>query len=399
MLDRVKRYATKNKIIYSLIYCVYLCFEIFNKCMFYIMRIFPINKKKIVLCTVRGAKYGDNPLYISDELRKRNDRYEIVWLVKEELMVEKEEHLRFVKYGYWSEVYHLSTAKVWIDTNMKFCGTLKRKGQLYIQTWHGSYGIKKIGRDLGDRLPLIDRRYYNYNSKIIDLMVSNSKKTSEIYRRAFGYSGKMLEYGSPRNDIFFRDNLANINKVKKKFNVEEEKILLYAPTFRKGYKVNNFNLNYQNLIDILEAKTKMTWIVLVRLHPYNLREAEVITYSNKVRNASYYSNMEDLLVASDILITDYSSCMFDFVTTGKPCFLYATDVEEYRNDRDYYFDIRELPFPLAENNKQLEQNILSFNEEIYRKKLNRLFEEVGLCETGHASEAVVDYIEEWMREN
>lgn len=400
MLDIIKRFAAKSRITYKIIYFMYIVFEWVNKAIFFILRIFPIKEDKIVFCTVRGKRYGDNPLYISEELKKRKKEYDIVWLLNKELKKELPKDIRFVKYNYFTEVYHLATAKVWVDTNMKFCGVLKRRGQLYVQTWHGSYGIKKIAKDLEEKLPLIDRRYYDYNAKIIDLMVSNSKKTTEIYRRAFGYEGEMLQIGSPRNDIFFGSSSENITKVKKYFDIAEQKVVLYAPTFRKGYSTDELNLDYEKLLQALSIRYGGEWILLIRLHPYNLKESETwIKYSSTMKNASVYPNMEDLLVTADILVTDYSSCMFDFVTTGKCCFLYATDVEEYRNDRDYYFDIKELPFPLAENNEQLEKNILNFNEEIYQKKLNELFEQVGLCETGHASEKVADYIEQWMKEN
>lgn len=88
--------------------------------------------------------------------------------------------------------------------------------------------------------------------------------------------------------------------------------------------------------------------------------------------------------------------MFDFATTKKPCFLYATDIERYNAERGNYFELDELPFPLAENNKQLEEVISFFDQEAYIRELDKLFSEVGLNETGHASEKVADYIEEWM---
>ena len=109
--------------------------------------------------------------------------------------------------------------------------------------------------------------------------------------------------------------------------------------------------------------------------------------------------MQELLVASDVLISDFSSCILDFVTKDKICFLYASDVQEYRQERDYYFDIRDLPFPLAENNEEMRKNILQFDTEQYLEKLHGLFEEVGLCETGQASAASADYILNWMEKN
>lgn len=400
MLDKIKRFATKNKFTYKMVYILFVVFEKLQMCLYLVMRIFPIKQNKIVFCSVRGRRYGDNPMYISEELENRKKNYEIVWLLKENVSEEIPKTIRRVNYNIFREAYELATAKVWVDSNLKYTGILKRKGQLYVQTWHGSYGLKKIGLDLGERLTLIDKRYHKYHAKEMDLMVSNSNQTTEIYKRAFGYTGKILQQGSPRNDIMFKDGNITIEKVKKYFNIGNQKIVLYAPTFRDNYRIDEFRLNYKKLLDNLKNRFDKEWIILVRLHPYNVCDAEKVTgYSDEIKNASQYSIMQELLVAADILITDYSSCMFDFVTTGKPCFLYATDVEKYREERDYYFELEDLPFPLAEDNEQLEENILNFDEKIYQKKLNELFEQVGLCETGHASEKVADYIEQWMKEN
>lgn len=109
--------------------------------------------------------------------------------------------------------------------------------------------------------------------------------------------------------------------------------------------------------------------------------------------------MQELLIVCDILITDYSSCMFDFVTREKFCFLYATDIESYKKERDNYFKLEELPFPYAKDNNQLEKNILLFDEKQYHMNLRRLFKRVGLCENGNASKQTADYIEQWIEEH
>lgn len=400
MIHKIKQFSVKNKYAYSIIYFSYLILEKILAVIFLCLRIFPIKENKIVFCTAKGKRYGDNPMYISDELINREKEYDMVWLLKENVEEEIPQSVRRVKYNLFTEMIELATAKVWVDSNFKYSWIKKRKKQLYVQTWHGSYGIKKICYDSKKNFSKIDQRNNDINVDSFDLMISNSKKTTEIYRSAFRYGGEILECGSPRNDIIISAPKKNKEKVIKYFAIEDKKIVLYAPTYRANYGVDKFELNYKILIQTLEKKYGGEWVVLVRLHPYNLKEAEKLAiYNEKILNASQYSIMQDLLVASDILITDYSSCMFDFATTRKPCFLYATDVEEYRNDRDYYFDIKDLPFPLAENNEQLEENILNFDEEVYQKKLNELFEQVGLCETGHASEKVADYIEQWMKEH
>lgn len=367
---------------------------------FLLMRLIPVNDKKIVFTSAKGKRYGDNPMYISDELLKRRKGYNLVWLVDKKVDVSIPDEIRRVDYTFKNVAYELATSKVWVDSNMKYSGFLKRKNQLYVQTWHGSYGLKKIAGDLGDKLPYIDRRNHKYNAKRIDIMVSNSKKTTEIYRNAFWYSGEILEYGSPRNDIFFENSEYIRNKVDTALGTAGKRIVLYAPTFRNDYRTDDLNLDYDRLLAVLSDKFGGEWMVLVRLHPNNIADAkDFIKYTNRIINATNYSIMQDLLLASDVLITDYSSCMFDFISTGKKCFIYASDLEKYDHERGYYFKMSELPFPLAQNNDELEENIKTFDEDKYNSKIEMLFKFVGLNETGHASEKVADYIEEWMANN
>ena len=175
---------------------------------------------------------------------------------------------------------------------------------------------------------------------------------------------------------------------------------MYAPTFRVDYRVSDLNLNYDILLQALSNRFGGEWVVLVRLHPNNLQDAKsFIQYTDKIINASEYDVMQELLVASDVLVTDYSSCMFDFVTNGKPCFLYASDIARYKEERDNYYELEDLPFPVATNEQELKEVITTFNADKYKKELNNLFEEVGLKETGHASEIAADYILKWMKEH
>ena len=109
-------------------------------------------------------------------------------------------------------------------------------------------------------------------------------------------------------------------------------------------------------------------------------------------NANKYPDMQELLCATDIVITDYSSLMFDFALSKKPCFLFATDIERYKNDRNFYFDLIQLPFMVAETNELLVENILSFDESIYKGQLCEFFRNVGMIMDGQASKSVTEVI-------
>ncbi len=393
MINKIKALANKNKFFERIIYIAYRICALFYSFLFLICRIFPIKQNKIVACNMKGKRYGDNPKYIFDEIIQQGLNYELVWLIKDNIVADMPKEVKRASYNPFSIAYHLSTAKIWIDSNTKMMGTLKRKGQYYIQTWHGSYGLKKAGCDIKNGNTLMESKPYTYNAKIEDLMVSNSRKTTEIFRSAFRYNGKILECGSPRNDLFFKDPVSYKEKVTQEFSIQGKRIVLYAPTFRRNFDTNCMRMDFETVIKAFEQRFEGEWVVLIRMHPLNIKDAErFIQYSDKIINATSYNVMQELLVASDALITDYSSCMFDFVTTGKPCFLYTADYKNYKKDWGFYFNIMDLPFPDACNMDKMVQNIIRFDENIYETKLQKLFKQVGLCDKGNACKEVVKYV-------
>ena len=116
------------------------------------------------------------------------------------------------------------------------------------------------------------------------------------------------------------------------------------------------------------------------------KSGQVFSYDGRrIVDATMYPDMQELLCAADMLITDYSSCMFDFALSGKPCLQFAVDIEAYRADRGFYFPLDSLPFPLADSNEALRKQITGFDERAYRDAWQRFAEEQGLCEDGKAA--------------
>ena len=400
MLSYLRKTANKGGFASSLVYFGYLLYERLNHFVFWILHFRPVQKNKIVFTAMHGERYGDNPFYISEVLRKNKD-LDIVWLLKPEADDEVPEGVTRVDYNNFFETAKaLSTAAVWVDSNMKRSGFIKKKNQLYVQTWHGSYGFKKVGLDLGKALTKIDNRTIRYNARYMDYLLSNSDLTSEIYTRALAFQGTILKNGSPRNDMLREDPQPYREKVLKAFHSEADHILLYAPTYRRDFMTDSMGIDFPRLQSFLEEHYGGKWLLLIRLHYKNLAAAAgFIPYSDTIQNASDYGVMQELLAASDILISDYSSCMFDFITTGKPCYVFASDLEEYEEDTGSYWKMSELPFPLARDNDELIRNIREFDPEQYRKDLDGLFERVGLSETGRASEAAAEAILQWMEQH
>lgn len=363
-----------------------------------IMRIFPINRKKIVFVSYFGNSFGDNGYYITKEIIIRNLDINIVWLIKGDIKekIKFPENVRVVNYGSLKALYELATSLVWVDNSRKKIYPQKRKKQKYIQTWHGGIPLKKIEADATKSLDSYYIKTAKNDSQMADLFISNSSFISDLYRKSFWYDKKILESGYPRSDLFFSD-LSNVKaKVKDYFNIEpNSKILLYAPTFRKDGSLSAYNISFDTLIAQLNKKNEK-WIVLLRLHPNLMNKNIEFEFSDNIINATKYPDMQELIVTCDVLITDYSSCMFDGALMKKPTFLYASDIEDYKADRGTYFEFDELPFMLAETNQQLLNNLENFNQKTYEEKVDSFNKRVGLIEHGNASEKIVDYICEVM---
>ncbi|MGL4453002.1 MAG: CDP-glycerol glycerophosphotransferase family protein [Sarcina sp.] len=373
------------KLIIDKIYCLLM------KSLYYTFRIFRIQKKKIVISSYFGKGFGGNSKYIVlDLLEKRND-LDIVFLVNN-MQEDFPVGVRKVKYGSLKAIYELVTAKIWIDNARKARYVVKREKQKYIQTWHGSIALKRVEMDAADKLPLNYIKDGINDSKIANYFISNGKFCTNLYRNAFSYNGEILEVGSPRNDIFFGNNSSITEKIRNIYNIKQKNILLYAPTFRMDKNIDIYNVDFEYIIKSLEKKMGEEWVVLRRLHPGIADKVSSLKEIDKVIDVTDYNDMQELLVAADMLLTDYSSSMFDFMLMKKPVFLYTEDFEEYMRDRNFYFDLDTLPFERGDNLNMLVNKISEFSFENYDSRVNVFKEELGIMENGKAAQKVADLI-------
>jgi CDP-glycerol glycerophosphotransferase len=175
------------------------------------------------------------------------------------------------------------------------------------------------------------------------------------------------------------------------------KIVAYMPTFRDTGRVDCYNVNFESLTKTLEAKFGGKWVIVVKVHPKIKRfSKKIFNFSENVVDASEYPDAQELLSAIDVCITDYSSCIFDFMLTRRPGFIFATDIEIYNNERGFYYPLESTPFPIATTNEELANNILNFDEKKYKSNVEEFLKEKGCIEDGHSSERVVDLIEKLM---
>lgn len=357
-----------------------------------VLNILHCNRKKVVFENFAGRGYGDNPKYIAEELLSRNLKYDIVWIVKKGTNYSFPKGIRTVNCGTVRELRELATAKFWVDNNRKKVYIFKSKNQKYIQTWHGFYPLKKMEKDAEKSLTKEYIASAIHDSQMTDLMVSGCKIRTEIYKKSFWYDGEIAEWGTPRNDIFFNGKDYREQVCKSLGIPSDKKLVLYAPTFRDDHSVSAYDIDFDNLRSGLSRRFGGEWVCVIRLHPAIREKSNFINYSDVIVDASAYDDIQELFAACDLLITDYSDCMFEFSLTRKPVFLYASDIDAYTKGRNFYYDIHDLPYSIAENNERLSELIMKFDDTEYKERVNAFFDRTGIFEHGTASKAVVNYI-------
>lgn len=370
---------------------------IFGQIVNYFLAVLP-KQKKIVFVNFLGRGYGDSPKYIAEEIMRQSLPYDLVWLVYDMNDIFPN-GIRKVKFYSLKSRYELSTARVIISNTKSRLPYSKKRTQYYIQTWHGGFGVKYIEKDIEQFLPDDYVRDSKYDSSITDLILSGSDFQTQVIKDSFWYDGEIFMKGIPRNDIFFNYTQETISKLKKSYGFEEDvKIVIYAPTFRKNGNVDVYQLNAHKLLQTLRKKTGDVWKLIIRLHPSVAGKSGIFHYDDDVIDGSSYADSQELLVLSDLLITDFSSMMMDFAIMRKPVFLFILDLQDYIKDaggvRPIFYN---LPFSMAHSNEELNETIREFDMNDYHNLLDGFMHKYFRSyDDGHASEYVVERIKKIM---
>lgn len=356
-----------------------------------VLYIFPLNKNKVLFYPINGNYYC-NLKYIDIFLRREYKNINIIWITKEKNFIK--EDINFYKRNSILFFYHIMTSKVILSNSGLPSYIKKRKGQVYIETWHGGGAYKKIDVVYKNIKNKFERKRRLNKLNDIDYVISSCKRFSEVFKKDTDIKNvDFLAYGMPRNDIFFsKEKLEKFSKkIYDRYNIDQEKkIILYAPTFRNHHFYNNLDID--GILESLYIKFKIKYIFMVRCHPHIVNKIFEQNNEKNIIDVSSYVDMQELLCATDILITDYSSCMWDFSLMYKPCFIYANDLKEYKEERNFHTPIYEWPFPIATNNVELRNNILYFDQNQYIKKVIEHQKKLGSYETGNASRKIGELI-------
>jgi CDP-glycerol glycerophosphotransferase len=363
------------------------------------MKKIPVQDNKVLFLTFQG-KYTCNAKYIAEELARRNKDVEMVWDIKKpHLDSEYPLNMRFTKHLSQDFYRQLASAKVIIEnTNIvEQLDVPKKAEQVLFQTWHGSLGIKKL-----DGPVVLGRHWDEVSSEVqrkCDYVLTNSPWEEDVFRQAYWKDKvEMLRLGHARNDVFHYDKKTQKQireRVCRSLNIDPSyKLFLIAPTHREGVNDKKMELSeVRNLLKALHERFGGKWLILIRLHNRLIKQAKVwYRDSERVRNVTSYPDMQELMVAADAGMTDYSSWIFDYMESRKPAFIVEFDLEDFANSRGFYYPIESTPFPIAETMEQLPERILAFDQEKYVREVDEFLQEKGCIDDGHSSERIVDRI-------
>lgn len=372
----------------------------------------PIEKGTIIFESFMGRRYADSPKAIYEYMLNNDSysEYKFVWSFRGGLIDNLSQYVSnnrtdIVAWG--SDEYYKEYAKAeyWIANTRLPESIIKKPGQVYVQCWHGT-PLKKIGMDIpfdSAKDWEITRRVIHKDAERYSYLLSPSRYYSTIMASALdlktiGKEGVIIETGYPRNDAIVNCRDENIKTIKKSFGIHSDsKVILYAPTYREDRRSTRYEydspLDVEHLLDSIPDN----YVLLFRTHYFISEEFDFTKYSGRIIDVSMHNDVNDLYIISDMLITDYSSVFFDYSILDRPILFYMYDLKHYKDElRGLYLDTAELPGPVTETQKELEERIWSFEKWGYsegERKLRKYFrEKYTYLEDGKATERVVDKI-------
>lgn len=357
----------------------------------------PIEPHKILFYDY--GSYSGHGKYITEQLLALGIKADIVWAVKNPTEYVPQGVRSVYIWDRENYIKEVETAKVWVFDYVLPQFFIKREEQIYINVKHwASITLKTFGLVMEKRQERNREEEFIQNGLKMDCVITGSEFDEESCRSGYAFSGEFLRFGSPRSDILFQPQTSK-KKICEKYKISNDaKILLYAPTFRyikKGILSHRIqvDIEFEGLLYALKEKFGTEWVILLRLHPNVAKDSYKISRHQNVIDVSAYSDSQELVAASDMMITDYSSIMFEPAFVRKPVFLFTTDLEEYlKNERDLLLDYHSLPFPIACSNEELFKKINEFNYVEYVDEVDAFLEKYGVHEDGHASERAAKFI-------
>ncbi len=372
------------------------------RCILFPIRVFPVKRNRITLINDVGYNYAGNPKAIAEYLCKHySGKYDLFYSVNDvdKWSVSKNTGITPVRFNSLKYFYYVLTSNVLVTNSGGLSYIPLRKRQYVINTHHGGGAYKTAGIDMfGDSL--FFRKDMLLQARQTNCFLSTNKRFTEVISKATLIPKEMFwEIGMPRNDRLVSKETDESERIKSRIGLKPgQKLVLYAPTYRKpsdnyykGSIAIQYGIDSETVCKALGKRFGGEWVFAFRLHPCVENKEEYIV--DGALDLSEYEDMQELLEAADVLINDFSSSFWDYMLTGKPCFMYAPDLEHYVETTKVYTPVEQWPFPKSTNNEELEQSILNFNEECYKEACKKHYDDLGGCETGQATKLVCERIE------
>ena len=357
-----------------------------------LFRFFPLKKKRIMFESMWGRQYSCNPRYLYEYIDENHPDYECIWSLGDEDYSINGNAIKVRRSGL-KYFYYLATSKYLVDNVNLDDNLIKKNGQVYVQTMHGT-PLKTIGLDaLNEFKNKKDEEIYIERCNRWDYLTVQSDFVADISKGCHAYKKEFLKYGYPRTDILYtKNNEQDIAEIKRKLGLPtDKKVILYAPTWRVK---NQFDLKLD--LDSFRKALSDEYVLVLRLHHYSIRGWEQPKQDDFIYDLSRYDSIEELYLISDILITDYSSVMFDYAILDRPIILFTYDLEVYKDKlRGLYVDIEEnRPGPMLFTSDEVENAIVNLDKlEEETSSLRKKFQEKFLqYECENSSEKIFNEV-------
>ena len=387
-----------------------------------ICKFIPVKDNYVLFSSFYGQHYSDGPRLISENLHQRYPEIKIFWEFNDKTVPDIPGYITPVQMNTFDYTYVKSVAGTTVTnvySQAGFLGNNKlqniitrvhlaleyRKKQKRITTWHGT-PLKRMGND---EVGAITKRFI-CNSPLY--YIAGNQFEEEVMLRLTDGRLKTLPWGSPRNCKLTNEYTSLSSTIRKKIGIDSDtRIVLFAPTFRynkskNGVDAENSGIKQLEILqfDCLERELQkkfggQNWKLICRFH--NSVEKYIdwdeinIKYSNRVMNGNVLEDIIDYYTISDIVITDYSSVMFDFMVTKKPVFLLCHDYINYANcERGFYFKMDELPFAISDNYSSIVNNIRVFNQKDYASRIDAFMKRLGYYDNTKVLDKISDFIAE-----
>jgi len=364
--------------------------------------IFPLvkmDRRTVLFDHFNGLDVGCNPGYIAKKISETHAGFNVVWLISDKSSGRHNHWLSYAGNGFLAKSIALASAKVVVfNTLNSMAGWPKKRGQIWIQTGHGSFGIKKVGMDISSKR----KRLIKTEARKTNIFISNSGFETSVFMSGFLYQHhQVVELGHARNDIFFNEELQEQVKanISDRYGLQGKNIVLFAPTHGKHDVSLIKKMKVDRVLQALHAKFGGEWVFGIRLHPRTRHKIEhgKLTLDNMsgpdVVDLSSHSDMQELLVSSEAVITDYSSGIFDFLLTKRPCFFHLDESLQEELRSSIYFGFDDTPIPVSSDASMLLENIGKFDRERFSHEVDAFLQGAGACENGDAAEKAASLID------